>query len=190
MVSPSSVTPARSNQNSSTMQISTRRLTLIPSDPAMARAELCDRRHFAELIDATVPENWPPESAADALPWFLAQMEADAANFGWLGWYVFLNDSKAGGRVLVAGVGFKGKPSPDGTVEIGYSVLPQFQRNGYAGEMVGGILEWAFGHPTVNRVVADTMPANEPSVRLLKRHGFQPCGPGTEEGSVLFEKRR
>jgi RimJ/RimL family protein N-acetyltransferase len=171
------------------MHITTRRLTLIPSDLALARAELFDGPHFAELLGASVPENWPPESAADALPWFLAQLEADAGNFGWLAWYVLLNDPSAQ-RVLIAGVGFKGRPLPDGTVETGYSVLPQFQRNGYAGEMFGGILDWAFGHPQVTRVVADTMPTNEPSVRLLTRHGFRPCGPGAEDGSILFEKCR
>jgi len=171
------------------MQITTRRLNLIASDVSLARAELHDRPRFAALLSARVPDNWPPESAADALPWFLAQLEADAGNVGWLGWYVLLNDPPAE-RVLIGGVGFKGRPLSDGTVETGYSVLPQFQRNGYAGEMVGGILEWAFGHPEVLRVVADTMPANEPSLRLLARHGFRPCGPGSEEGSILFEKRR
>lgn len=169
------------------MQITTRRLTLIPSDLALARAELFDRPRFAELLGASVPENWPPQSAADALPWFLTELEADSGNFGWLAWYALLNDTQI---VLIGGVGFKGRPLADGTVEIGYSVLPQFQRNGYAGEMLAGMLEWAFGHPQVQRVLADTMPANEPSVRLLTRHGFRPCGPGAEEGSILFEKRR
>ena len=172
------------------MQITTRRLTLIPSDLPLARAEIADRPHFAELLGAHVSENWPPESAADALPWFLAQLEADPANFGWLAWYVLLNDPPSAGRVLIAGIGFKGQPLPDGTVEVGYSVLPQFQRNGYAGEMMGAILDWAFGHPQVTRIVADTMPTNEPSVRMLVRHGFRPFGPGTEDGSILFEKRR
>jgi hypothetical protein len=56
--------------------INTLRLSLIPSTPVLARAELNDRGEFARLLSASVPDNWPPESAADALPMFLAWMEA------------------------------------------------------------------------------------------------------------------
>jgi RimJ/RimL family protein N-acetyltransferase len=156
----------------------------------MARAEVCDRTAFARLLAATVPENWPPESAADALPWFLKQLEADAANFGWLAWYGVDNGQASEGRTLIGSVGFKGRPNAEGTVEVGYSVLPQFCRQGYAGEMLGGILGWAFRSPDVARVIADTMPANTPSVRVLLRHGFRQVGPGSDEGSLLFEKLR
>jgi RimJ/RimL family protein N-acetyltransferase len=172
------------------MRITTRRLTLIPSELPMARTELCDRPAFARLLDAKVPENWPPESAADALPWFLERLEADAANFGWLAWYAVLNGEDSEERTLIGGIGFKGRPNVEGTVEVGYSVLPQFHRQGYAGEMLGGILSWAFQCPDVVRVVADSMPTNTPSVRLLLRHGFREVGAGSEEGSLLFEKVR
>jgi RimJ/RimL family protein N-acetyltransferase len=172
-----------------TMWITTPQLTLIPSELAMARAELFDRPAFARLLGARVPENWPPETAADALPWFLERLEADAANFGWLAWYALCNRLPQE-RVLIGGIGFKGAPGPDSTVEVGYSVLPQFQRQGYARQMLSGILGWAFAQPAVVRVVADTMPSNTASVRLLERQGFRQVGPGTEPGSVLFEKLR
>jgi len=172
------------------MQITTPRLTLIPSELPMARAELCDRPSFAWLLGAHVPENWPPESTADALPWFAERLEADAANFGWLAWYAVRNGQASEGRTLVGSIGFKGRPNVEGTVEVGYSVLPQFHRQGYAGEMLGGIVGWAFRCPDVVRVVADTMPTNTPSVRVLLRHGFRQVGPGSEEGSLLFEKVR
>ena len=57
-------------------------------------------------------------------------------------------------------------------------------------EMLGGILKWAFAQRRVTRVIADTMPSNTASVRLLLRHGFRRFGPGSEEGSLLFEKVR
>jgi RimJ/RimL family protein N-acetyltransferase len=172
------------------MQISTPRLTLITSELPTARAELCDRDAFARLLGAQIPDNWPPESAADALPWFLERLEADAANFGWLAWYAVRNSQESEERTLIGGIGFKGRPNVEGTVEVGYSVLPQFHRQGYAGEMLGGIVGWAFQCPDVVRVVADTMPTNTPSVRLLLRHGFRQIGAGSEEGSQLFEKVR
>src|SRR5262249_3599415 len=140
------------------MTITTLRLTLVPSAPPLARAELFDRPLFARLLDAHVPDGWPPESIADALPWFLTRLEADPASVGWLAWYAVPRGRAWGERVLVAGGGFKGPPLADGTVEVGYAALPEFQGQGLAGEMVGGLVGWAFTQPAVSRVVADTQP--------------------------------
>ncbi len=171
------------------MHATTPRLTLIPSSLQLARAELQDRAQFGKLLECVVPDNWPPESAADALRWFLTELEADPARYGWLAWYVLLQTNKSE-RTLVAGIGFKGPPDSNGMIETGYSVLPQYQGQGIAGQMMAGILHWAFGHPSVKRVIADTQPTNLPSVRLLQRNGFTPCGDGNEPGSQMFEKLR
>ena len=77
--------------------------------------------------------------------------------------------------MLAAGGGFKGPPDSAGSVEIGYSALPQFQGRGVTGELVGGLVRWSFSHPSVTRIVADTMPSDAPSVRLLLG-AFQDAG--------------
>ena len=48
----------------------TDRLDLIPATIALSRAEIDDRAGFARLLRAAVPQNWPPESVADALDFF------------------------------------------------------------------------------------------------------------------------
>src|SRR4051812_9961256 len=122
--------------------IETTRLKLIPATVALARAEIGDRGEFARLLGATVPDNWPPETAADALPLFLGWLEAAPDRIGWFGWYALFTGGDAGLPVLVGGGGFLGPPR-DGVVKMGYSVLPQFQRQGYATEMVRGLVDWA-----------------------------------------------
>lgn len=92
----------------------------------------------------------------------------------------------AAAPVLVASGGFLGPPQ-DGTAEIGYSVLPQFQGWGYATEMVGGLVGWALGQPGVVRVAAETEWANPASVRVLSKAGFVPSGPAAESGGARFE---
>ncbi|MER3514457.1 MAG: hypothetical protein C4310_08775 [Chloroflexota bacterium] len=57
--------------------------------------------------------------------------------------------------VLVGSGGFKGPPHA-GAVEIGYSVLPQYQGKGYATEMVAGLVRRALKHAEVDRIVAET----------------------------------
>ena len=168
--------------------ISTVRLKLIPATVAHVRAEIGDRAEFARLIQAQVPENWPPESAADALPLFLEWLEAAPDRVGWFGWYAVL-DVKNANSILVGGGGFLGPPQ-QGEVSIGYSVLPQFQGSGFATEMVGALVQWALEHSGVRRIVAETEWANPASVRVLSKLGFAETGPGAEPGGTRFAIHR
>jgi ribosomal-protein-alanine N-acetyltransferase len=166
--------------------IQTARLKLIPATVVVARAEIGHRGEFARLLGASVPDNWPPETLADALPLFLGWLEAAPHRIGWFGWYALATAAGTAALVLIASGGFKGPPQ-NGTAEIGYSVLPQFQRRGYATEMVSGLVRWALGQPGVARVAAETEWANPASVRVLSKAGFAPAGPASEPGGARFE---
>jgi len=165
--------------------IETSRLKLIPATVAHARAENGDRAEFAHLLKATVPDNWPPESTADALPLFLEWLEAAPDSAGWFGWYALAHAEGEDKPTLIGGGGFLGPPQ-DGQVGIGYSVLPQFQGNGYATEIAGALVQWA-RQQAVIRIVAETEWANPASVRVLGRLGFAETGPGSEPGGAMFE---
>jgi ribosomal-protein-alanine N-acetyltransferase len=169
--------------------IETERLRLIPATVAMARAEMTDRAEFARLLAAEIPDNWPPESQADALDFFLGLIENAPQHLGWFAWHVLRRESADAPATLVAGAGFLGPPV-DGVVETGYSVLPQFQRQGIGTEVVGALVQWALTHPEVERVTAQTARDNTPSLRLLARLGFVAVGDGTEPNCTCFERRR
>jgi RimJ/RimL family protein N-acetyltransferase len=76
---------------------------------------------------------------------------------------------------------FKGL-SADGIAEIGYGISDQYQNNGYAAEAVRAVLEWAFSHPEVIAVEAETVPDNIASKRVLEKCGFALNGIIGEEG--------
>jgi RimJ/RimL family protein N-acetyltransferase len=155
---------------------------------ALARAELTDRAAFAGLLGAVVPEAWPPQATVDALPLLLGWLEAAPDRVGWFGWYALLRDATDAGPVLIGGGGFLGPPR-DGIVQLGYSVLPEFQRRGYATEMVRGLASWAFVQPDVAVVAAETEWDNPASVRVLERSGFQAIGPASHPEGTRFELR-
>lgn len=167
--------------------LTTARMRLVPNTADLIRAEIADRAAFAALLDATVPANWPPDLLADALPWFLQQLEAAPDQVGWLGWYGLVRGTGDQPDVLVASGGFMGPPQ-DGTVEIGYSALPQFQRQGLATEMVAGLVDWAMAQAGVQHVVAEVHTDNTPSIRLLQRLGFVAIGPGRDPGHLRFQR--
>jgi ribosomal-protein-alanine N-acetyltransferase len=66
--------------------------------------------------------------------------------------------------------------------------LPQFQRQGFATEMVGGLVEWALAQAGVQQVVAEVHADNTPSLRLLGRLGFVALGPGRDPGHLRFRR--
>ena len=168
--------------------IVTERLRLVPATLALARAELEDRTAFAALLDARVPEAWPPQTVAEALPLFALWLQAAPACGGWFSWYA-LARQEDGAAVLVASGGFIGPPL-DGEVAVGYAVLPQFEGRGYASEMAGALVEWALAQPRVERVIAETEWANPASVRVLSKLGFVPSGSAKAAQGLRFERRR
>jgi RimJ/RimL family protein N-acetyltransferase len=173
--------------------IQTTRLLLIPATADHVRAEIHDRQAFATLLNASVPDNWPPENVADALPLFLSWLEAAPDDVGWFGWYAVTRAADAP-RTVIGGGGFVG-PAEQGQVMLGYSVLPQFQRQGFATELADGLIRWAFTSSSVQRIVAETEWENPASVRVLERLGFAMAGAaatdaGHESGGMRFELHR
>ena len=57
--------------------------------------------------------------------------------------------------------------------EIGFALAREFHGNGYMGEALTALLEFAFEELDLHRVEADVDPRNGPSIRSLERLGFQ-----------------
>jgi len=168
----------------------TERLCLVPGTAALGRAELDDRARFAMLLGAEVPSAWPPPlNDEGSMTWFTEYVEANPDAVGWAAWY-FLLKAPRGRLTAIGNGGFKGVPDPSGKVEIGYSVLEQHQRRGLATEGVGALIDWAFSHRQVNRIIAQTLPGLRASIRVLEKHGFTFVGDGLEDGAIMYQMDR
>ena len=73
--------------------------------------------------------------------------------------------------------------------ELGYGILEAYRGHGYATEAVSLALRWAFRHPAVRAVEAETDPGNAASQRVLQKCGFRPMGITGEEGPRFIRKR-
>jgi ribosomal-protein-alanine N-acetyltransferase len=150
------------------------------------RACLDDVAKLGAMLGATVPASWPPELLdTDALESILRWFSNAENDPQWGMYWIVLREP----RTLVGTAGFKGAPD-DATVEIGYGVVPEFQRRGVATETVRAFLDHAFAAPGVRRVIAETLPDLVASIGVLQKCGFRFIGNGSERGVIRYEIAR
>jgi RimJ/RimL family protein N-acetyltransferase len=151
------------------MCMSTERLVLRPLPPAAAGALPDDRETAARVIGATLAPEWPHRDLLDVLP-----LQAAAAppeeHFGV--WVMIERETQR----VIGDLGFLGPPAADGTIEIGYSVISNRRRRGYATEAARALVDWALRQPGVRAVVAGCDKENAASIRTLERLGFSRTG--------------
>ena len=140
----------------------TDRLELVPATVETARAALSDLPALGRALRAAIPASWPPELLdRPALKFTLDKLRQGPSQAAWWLYFVVLRDESSG-RTLIGSAGYKGPPTEDGTVEVGYGILPEYQRRGYASEAVRMLVTTAFAVPTVRRVIAETLPSSLP----------------------------
>jgi ribosomal-protein-alanine N-acetyltransferase len=152
------------------------RVRLVPVTLPVARAVLAGDR--SALHDALAPlalrpaADWPHADTGDALrP--LAEYGDEGGDGGWL---VSAAGADARRHEVVGDCGWRGGPDGYGDVLLGYGLSPSARRQGLGTEAVAVLCAWAERQPGVRRLVADVLPGNEPSRRLLHRLGFAEDG--------------
>jgi ribosomal-protein-alanine N-acetyltransferase len=139
---------------------------------------------LAEKLNSIVSKKWPSgEYDRDAMEFFLSCFESGGKSAK--GWYAINIDAISKKRSLVGSGGYFGPPDREGVVEIGYSVLPEWQRRGYATEIVNSLVSHDFFYEKTKNIVAHTLPENEASIRVLISTGFKEVG--INKGNLRFE---
>jgi [ribosomal protein S5]-alanine N-acetyltransferase len=155
------------------MRLTTSRLELRPL-PAAAAAELPeDRASASRILNATLPADWPQPDLLDVLP-YQASASPSEACFGV--WVMIERETTS----VVGDIGFIGPPEGGGSVEVGYSVIRDRRRRGYATEAARAIVDWALDQPGVDIVTARCDKDNTASIRTLERIGFRQTGEESE----------
>jgi len=147
------------------------------------------RAEAAEALGAALPEEWPGQ-----IEWLLRlrlrQIRADPAVQPWL---LRAMVRRTPSRLMVGYVGFHGAPSARGSVEVGYTVLAEHRRQGYAFEAAVALLGWAGDAHGIRHIVASVSPKNGPSLALVRKLGFTQTGTQWDDvdgEEFVFERRQ
>ena len=147
--------------------MSSSRLRLVDGTLALLSAALEGRNALERLLGVSVAEGW--EGFPDALPILRASYESNPEGHRWGSLFFIEPDASA----VIGFGGFKGAPSADGVVEIGYAIAPAFRGQGLATVAVAQMVQRAFADVAVRAVDAHTLGHDNPSTRVLQKTGFR-----------------
>ncbi len=152
-------------------KIQTERLILRELGPGDAAALFAYRSHPR----VAAFQSWKPASIDDANA-FLAKLKLHPPYTG--GTWRQLGITLRSDGSLIGDCGIHVMEDDSRMAEIAYTVAPEYQRQGYGSEAVGGVLTMLFDTLHVQRVVAHAPARNKASRALLDRLGFQTEKPG------------
>jgi [ribosomal protein S5]-alanine N-acetyltransferase len=146
--------------------IRTSRLELISCGPAFMQAAL---QGMPMPVDYQLPSDFPGDLTG-LMHRRLAQLERNPLE------QPYLVRSLVFDGQMIGYVGFHAMPDFRGRLEVGYTVFPEFRRQGFALEAVKGLFEWARLEAGVKTFVASVSPKNVPSLALVTKLGFVQVG--------------
>jgi [ribosomal protein S5]-alanine N-acetyltransferase len=150
------------------MTIETENLKLIPCDTEILKSAIQGNEILANKINVTVQDIWT-EFGVAALQYSLDKLtESEEEKNWWTYFPVHKQDNK-----LIGSGGYKGKPTTQGTVELGYEIAPSYRNRGLATEMTKGLIENAFRDERVKAIIAHTLGQDNPSTKVLQKCGFE-----------------
>jgi ribosomal-protein-alanine N-acetyltransferase len=155
--------------------IITHRLELVPLTPPLLRAVADgDLAEIERRLNAPVGAGWEEGVPAE---YRLTQLAADPSEQPWLVRAVLARTP----RRVVGSIGFHAPPDDRGRVEIGYDIVADERRQGYAREAMHGLLDWAWATGEARTCVASVSPDNAPSLALIGEFDFRRVGEQIDE---------
>lgn len=153
------------------MTIETEQLFLIAADAQSLQCAINGEQALSAFLKMGITPGWQ-SFGTQVFQFTLQQLQNGQTGHGW--WMYFTLHKKD--RQLIGNGGYKGSPTKEGTVEIGYEIAPTYRNQGLATEMAQGLIGNAFRHPIVKTVLAHTLAEENPSTRILQKCGFNKLG--------------
>jgi [ribosomal protein S5]-alanine N-acetyltransferase len=149
-------------------RLNTERLILIPFT-----MEICKNlinNDFGDLFRMGLKKGkgWPDADAIETLPKIIANLSKVESPTGFESWMIIKNDTFE----VIGDLGFKGFNHEGENIDIGYGIIKEERRKGYAEEAATALINWAFSNDIVKEITARCLLGNISSINLLKKFNF------------------
>lgn len=153
------------------MTIETENLKLIQCDIKILKEAIAGDKNLAEILGVKVQNDWTI-FGTEVLQYSHDRLSESKDETGW--WTYFPIHKQD--NTLIGSGGYKGQPTPEGAVELGYEIAAVYRNRGFATEMTKGLIENAFKDNRVKSIIAHTLGLENPSTKVLKKCGFEKTG--------------
>lgn len=147
--------------------IETERLILINYTLEMIQATIKGTESLEKASGYLVSQDWPGIDFFFYLPYVLENVKKDDRMIKWTRLVVLKEENK-----IIGEIGGQGIPDETGEIEIGYSIVSDYQSKGYMTEALIGMIAWLEKQPVIHRIFARCYENNEASIRVLKHNQF------------------
>ncbi len=151
----------------------TARLTLLPVTRDLLLAAVADPALVGKRLGLDVAAGWPNEDERGIFPGLADDLASDPALTAWI-MHLIVHTAD---RTIIGCGGPLGRPTPTGSVEVGYGIAPPYQGRGYATEATRAMVAWSLEQASVHRVTASCLRTNTASRRVIEKVGFRPLPP-------------
>lgn len=158
----------------------TERLILIPYTIDLCRNILNNDYRDLEMLNLKRGKSWPDADVLDTLPRIINNLNKVECPTGYESWMIIKKDTLE----VIGDLGFKGFNSEEENIDLGYGIIKEERRKGYAGEAVNEIIKWAFTNERVKEITANCLTENISSINLLTKFNFKQVK--TENGTVYW----
>ena len=146
----------------------TERLILIPYTKKLCINILKGDYRDLEVLNLTKGKSWPDEDVMDTLPRIIDNLNKVEYPTGYESWMIIKKENSE----IIGDCGFKGFNSEEENIDLGYGIIKEERRKGYAEEAVSEIIKWAFSNKIVKEITANCLTENVSSINLLNKFNF------------------
>ena len=146
----------------------TERLILIPFTIQVCKNLLNDDYSDLENWNLKKGKSWPDNDVIETLPKIINNLSKVKSPTGFESWMIIKKETSE----IIGDLGFKGFNYKDENIDIGYGIIKEERRKGYAEEAVKEIIKWAFSKEIIRKITANCLVENINSINLLTKFNF------------------
>ncbi|MFP3593438.1 GNAT family N-acetyltransferase [Chryseobacterium sp. SIMBA_038] len=113
-------------------------------------------------------KSWPDHDVLETLPKIINNLLPIGSPTGFESWMIIKKDTLE----IIGDAGFKGFNINQQNIDIGYGIIKEERRKGYAEEAVTELMKWAFSTEIVKEITARCALENLSSINLLRKLHF------------------
>lgn len=150
-------------------KLSSERLMVIPFTRELCRNILDNNFVDLDRLNLVKGISWPDTDTLESLPRVLRNLEKVDYPTGFETWMIVKKDT----REIIGDIGFKGFNFVGKSCDLGYGIIEEERKKGFAQEAAKTLIDWAFSHERLDEITACCLRDNVGSINLLTRLNFR-----------------